>query len=147
MSWVRTRDSHIITVDDETFISDSRCLSIISSSHHHIIIQTSVIPSFHCHQVIIIISSSDPYIIYQKSPFKLCIINDSSYRHIIITTIISESHHIIIIFHHRFVSIIQKLESLWTLQVRLCQLKESEVPIKSFMAGNGAFVVDTISKN
>ena len=31
VSWVRTRDSHIITVDDETFISDSRCLS---SSYH-----------------------------------------------------------------------------------------------------------------
>jgi len=29
VSWVRTRDSHIITVDDETFISDSRFVSII----------------------------------------------------------------------------------------------------------------------
>lgn len=29
VSWVRSRDSHIITVDDETFISDSRFVSII----------------------------------------------------------------------------------------------------------------------
>ena len=77
MSWVRSRDSHIITVDDETFISDSRYMSV-----------TPIIINRH----------------YRRNQWERA----GRYGlHIMLSLCLS----------FRFVSIIQKLESLWTLQV------------------------------